>query len=202
MRTRRILGLLALIAILGGVGFGAGRFLLDRGGTEAQSPETPRFTPQLERLLEEEKQKPRFTGEILGIYIAPQEGQIPPEYLPAKALCTSGSTELPWEDGKVMDFPRTLVLPPEYEQVEGPSSGVFSCNGVVTHVNRECLFRGVSGLPANIIIGRTINRGEKIDAAAERISVAVIGGRRAIVVKPVTADATAQTAEIIFPEPF
>jgi hypothetical protein len=66
MRVRRILLLLALVAVFAGAGFATRRLLFERYGTEAQTPETPRFTPELERLLQEEKQKEAETEVYAG----------------------------------------------------------------------------------------------------------------------------------------
>ncbi len=202
MRARRILGVLALIAIFGGVGFGAARFFLDRGGTEAQSPETPRFTPELERLLEEGKQKPRFTGEMLGIYIAPSADQWPEDYKRWRnELLAGGCVPAPAHQRATLDFPRPLTLPEGYTlQPDQPE--VVACSGTVTSVNWNYTFAAPNGLTANILISRSLAKAFDFDVAADRVSQTTIGGRDAIVVRPVTPDGVAQRSAVVFPEPF
>lgn len=202
MRTRRILGFLALVAVLAGIGFGAGRLLFDRLQTEAQGPETPRFTPELARLLDEEKRKPRFTGEILGIYIAPTPDQWPEEYRQWRdKLLAGGCVEVPPQQGIELDFPRPLVLPRGYVPQEGQPE-VVACSGIVTSVNWHYTFQAPNGLPANIQISRSVARAFDFDVAADRISTKTIGGRNAILIKPVTPDAVAQRSAVVFPEAF
>ncbi|HWQ27898.1 MAG TPA: hypothetical protein VNN12_02620 [Dehalococcoidia bacterium] len=202
MRTRRIFGFLALVAVLAGVGFGAGRLLFDRLQTEAQAPETSGFTPELQRLLEEEKQKPRFTGELLGIYIAPTEDQWPEEVRERRReIVAGGCANAPLEQARELDFPRPLVLPEGYALAPGYPEAI-ACGGRVTGINREYTFQASNGLAANVLIARSVSREATIDAAADRVIVTTIAGRDAILVRPVTPDSVMQTSRVIFPEPF
>jgi hypothetical protein len=200
MRARRTLLLLALVGVFVGAGFGTGRLLFDRYRTEAQTPETPRLTPELERLLQEEKQKPRFTGELLGLYFAPTEDQWPEDYRRWRSeLLAGGCVNVPAERGAELGFPRPLALP---EQCVLGGTEVVACGETVTSVNWHYTFEAPNGLPANILISRSLVRAFAYDVAAERISRTTIGGRDAIVIRPVTPDGVAQTSAVIFPEAF
>ncbi len=198
MRKRVLAGVL-LVALAGILSFGAGQLIREGMRTEAQQPVPPTLSADsILQPIKEEQQKPRFAGEILGLFLAPTEEEFPPEYR-ARRDPTCGFTSAP---AGALDFPRPVALAQKWVPRDPDQFPmVFACKGSVTHVTYEYVTDGV-GLPASIGIIRQVARGNTQNVAAERVVSTVVSGRPAVLIKPITPDGLGQTSEILFPEEF
>ena len=154
-------------------------------------PEQPAATPDLllewQRIRLEEEAKPRFEGVVNGIRLYPT-GAAPA--VQRKDACTGargeGVEEIPMSEvaGTPMEIAPTY-LPPGSEEV-GPTWPPVMCKGILANVQREWVIRDEG---AHFRIAR--RQGEHanaIDASAERVSPATVGGKPAVLVKPLTPE--------------
>ena len=81
MSMIKLIGVVALTAVLATAGYVVGSRLLTSGGTEAQQPSLVDQLDALKALEEELGAEARFAGELLGIYIAPSLEQVPRRYV-------------------------------------------------------------------------------------------------------------------------
>ncbi len=200
MKTKRVIIGLCAFAILGAAGFGAARLIGRAVGTGAEQPGQVD-----EKLIQErqasETQQPRFTGELLGIFIAPSEDAWPEQPRAAQAqLVAGGCVGVPRSTAAALEFPRPLALPPEYVAKEEPPA--TACSGKVTGLGWQYTVTGANGIPANVSISRAVAKALVYDVAADRVSVRNIGGRDAIFIRPITPDGLAQISYVVFPESF
>ncbi|MBI1885939.1 MAG: hypothetical protein HYS09_06465 [Chloroflexi bacterium] len=199
--------MVAPLAVAAAAFFGV-RYLLD---VMASSPQ----------LLQEEHPeiaidaaKPRFDGELLGIYLGP------PEVLAAKGIQTNLRTVCPGGldvvPGGGYAPPAPKYLPPgarepaEYEAAldTAPNPGATICrdNGQLYTAWRLYELPGAAaGAEGQILINRVREPrpSRETDAPPDRVQVVSVGGRSAIVVKPVVAEGgtVATVTNVIFPEP-
>jgi hypothetical protein len=223
--VKRILGILVGVTVLGAVGFGgflAARSISDQAGGQDSgaavgqpSPSvaedggaTPAaLTQGLEEILAD-SQKPAFAGDVLGIYIVPPDGSVsaPEQYVTGQDVCGPeySSVVVPWEQAGELGL--VFELSPDFTLMESdPNTGVWACNGVVVAANWT--YRHEDG--GQVTIGQTrLTVGGTHRVPAERVKVAVIGGREAAVFEPLYKSRENRTvpggseSEIIFPEPF
>lgn len=200
MSIGRITVGLLVLTVLGVAGFAVGRWLLsDSEGTEAQQP---KLLDVIEERQRADKEEPRFTGELLGIYLAPSLDQMPPAVQEEeKRVIAGGCVGIPLEQAQHLDFPRPLEMPPGYT-LRDHFPQATACSGKPSGVLREYDVLGAEGIPANVSVGRGTGRLATFDGAASRVSTTVIGGRQAIVIRPFTPDGLAQISRVIFPESF
>ncbi len=206
MAMNRIALGIAVLIFLGGAGFAAGRFLTGEAGTEAQEPDQAvgldAALATVQQRVDEDQQKPRFVGDLLGIYIAPTTNQWPKEIQREHdELNAEGCTYGLLADTAHLDFPRTLNMLPKYTLKTGFPQALI-CGGSPTSIVREYTVAGPNNTPANLSIIRGVFKAYDFDVASDRISTTVIGGRDAILIRANTPDGLAQRSVVIFPEAF
>jgi len=194
-----------LVLIGSGVFFGV-RYSIDRFSAEAQTGEGQTEGLVVEGLLkelEQERQQPRFVGELLGIFNRPSSDvPLPEGYQTYTDVCGSLPTvDVRRERAGALDL--TLNLPPDYVlQADSMNTGVIACGDTVYAARWEYTHKASNGMTANIVIGRGIFRYEEYDVAASRVKTAVFAGREAVLIEPWTPDGLAQRSGVLFPEPF
>jgi hypothetical protein len=201
VRTRRFIVTLGVLAVLGGGGFLAARLVSNSIGTEAQQPGQV-DEKLIQQRQQTEREQPRFTGELLGIFIAPSE-----DLLPEQARRQQDERRVmdcrhvtPPRGGE-LDFPRPLALPSEYVLKQERPEAV-ACDGELTGMGWDFTTAGANGIPASVSITRGRSTASVYDVAADRVSVRNIGGRDAIFIRPITPDGLAQISYVVFPESF
>ncbi len=173
----------------------------DSAPSEANPPPPPVLRDDAFVPLTAEAGRPRFVGELLGIFLAPSKDQFPPEVRGAMDRLAAGRCDYaPIEDAAAIAMPRQPELPSNLTPPASPIA--VACGGVVTGMNYEYSGTSANGLPATVLIARSVAGGWGVDAARDRVSLSAVGGRQIIIVRPETADATGQTSQVIMPEPF
>ena len=200
MKKKRVALMVALVVMVGGAGFGVAQLIRGAIGTQAEQPGKVDINAiQTEQATE--KAQPRFSGELLGISIAPSKDQWPAQAQAENAQLLAGEcVDVPVASATALQFPRPLQLPSEYVAEESPSA--TACGGKVTGLGWTYTTSGTNGIPAHVSITRGVGKELVYDVAADRVSVQTIGGRDAIVIRPDTADALAQISYVVFPESF
>jgi len=200
VNIKRTIGGLLLLAILGAAGFVVGRLMLSGGGgTEAQEP---KLLDVIAERQQTEQKEARFTGELLGIFLAPSLEQMPPAVQEEhKRLTAGGCATIPLEQAQSLEFPRPLEMPPGYTLKDGYPQAT-ACSGEASGITREYDLLGANNIPGHLTVGRSISKIATPQSPASRISTTVIGGREAVLIRPFTPDGLAQTSEVIFPEAF
>ena len=200
---RRYVLLSVVIALVGVSAFAITRQLApDDPNTRATSPESLVVDAGgLAATREADQAKPRFVGEILGIFIAPTETDWPEALRKDReARVSGGCTYASRDRAGDLDFAEEPVVTGFIQTPEEPV--VVQCSGSVTGVNREYQGMAASGAPATLLIARGVSRAWGADVAVDSVTEAKIGGRDAIIIKPATPDGIGQTSLVIFPEPF
>jgi hypothetical protein len=150
--------------------------------TPTATPTVPAPLAELERLRQEEATKPKFEGVLNGIRFyardAPAEEQ-------RKSPCTDAKPEEVQHPDMSAAVGTPMEIVPAYlpagAEENPPTFGpVVVCKGIVAWVERRW---GVPGGDFNII-RRQGERATPIDVPAERLSSATIGGKPAVLVKP------------------
>ncbi|HET9476227.1 MAG TPA: hypothetical protein VFP63_01925 [Dehalococcoidia bacterium] len=158
-----------------------------------------------------DQQKPRFEGEMLGIYLAP------PDVLEARGYDSASRAACPSGPEIVKDHPSIppppAYLPPRAFQTDEPRISLDRYNplAVICKDTGEPLAAGrYFRLPRTqfgevpyITIGRVFTREpfHMVEAPADRIQVTQLAGREAVLISPVVADTRgAPRADIIVVE--
>lgn len=200
LRPRLLFSLLTLAALGSGAFFAARYFT---GGSSAEAQLDAPVAPSPE-VLEQDRQKPRFVGELLGIYISPSEkGPFPPGHRATRQdVCGSTPTaRVPAE--RAGELGLNLTLPPDYIFQPGDmDTGVWACGDTVVVAKRVYEHKAANGMTSRVLIGRSRLTVEAYDVSADRVKVTSFAGRPAILIEPVTSDAVIQRSGVIFPEPF
>lgn len=173
--------------------------------TELIADDTARLAriPDHSALEAQERAKPRFVGDINGIFLAPQGTPVPEEYTSYKNICGDTPT-VDVADDQAGALELSLDLPKEYVlQEEDMNTGVIACDGMVYAARKAYTY----ALPqyddeAYIIIGRSILGHDEINTAYDRPKVATIAGRTVIIVEPLTEDGFLQNGSAWISEPF
>lgn len=200
MKTKRLIAALSLWAALGFVGFFGARFLRT---TLLADPERLMPIPDHSALLAAERQKPRFVGDIAGIFLAPRGEPVPEHYVTYEDVCDSQpAIEVSPQRAGMLALP--LKLPSEYILVEDSlNTGVIACGNTVSGARWQYDGpRQSTGIVPYIVIGRSLFTHDEIDVAVDRPTSTVIGGREAVVLEALTPDGYDQHARAWFPEPF
>ena len=218
------------LLLLAGVGFGAFfgvRALRDAPGGDGSPGEAEAQAPgpigPSSEVFEAELSKPRFVGEVLGIFIAPPEVPVPDKYLTFKDICRPDTLTPRVSDERAGQLDLKFQLPPEYIfQPDSMDTGVIVCAprdqieilgpeslrlrdpeaGVVYAARWEYAATQPSGHLGRLLIVRSLFPYRQYDVAADRVKATVIGGRPAVLVEPITPDGVSSVAAVIFPEPF
>jgi len=201
------------LLLLAGVGFGAFfgvRALRDATGGDGSPGEAEAQAPgpigPSSEVFEAELSKPRFVGEVLGIFIAPAEVPVPDKFVTSEELCGrwSLSVQVPWE--KAGQLGLSVELPPPFVlDVDSLDTGVIACADhpeKVYAARWEYAATQPSGHLGRLLIVRSLFPYWQYDVAADRVKATVIGGRPAVLVEPITPDGVSSVAAVIFPEPF
>lgn len=155
-------------------------------------------------ILIAEEAKPRFVGEIGGIYIVPDERLVeelvPEGYVTYGRLCgDSYSTTATFEEAGELDFdidlPATYVL-----QLDDMNTGAVACNGIVYAARRAYTYQLPDGGEAYFVVGRSILSYDTQSFASDRLRTISIDGRRVVLVEPLTADGSVGNGYAWIPE--
>ncbi len=149
-----------------------------------------------------ERGKPRFVGEIGGIFLAPEGTPIPEKYTTFDDLCAERKSWIvPDSEAGVLTL--DIELPEEYVlDIESPSNGTIACDGGVMSSNKSYIYRLSNGDTANIFIGRSFSDYDTTDVAVERVKVQKVSGREVVIVNTITEDGYWERASAYFPESF
>jgi hypothetical protein len=154
--------------------------------------------------IEAERLRPRFTGEIGGIFLAPQGTTVPERYVTNEDICGSNpSNVVPWDDAGELDL--HLQLPSEYRLLSADmDTVVVECGGTVFNARRKYEFRPHDPKQevAEVIIGRVRTTNDEVDVAVDRPKVMTFAGSQVVVIEPITEDGKWQTMEAYMPEAF
>ncbi|HET9476406.1 MAG TPA: hypothetical protein VFP63_02850 [Dehalococcoidia bacterium] len=171
--------------------------------TPASGEDMAPHPPPLEA-IEADRLAPRFTGEILGVFIAPPDVKPPLGFTTYEEFC--GSPEAPtvatqWEEAGALalsvELPGSFVFQPD-----SVNSGVIACEGKVYAARWDYNYSNASGYPGGLTIARSVFSHITRDVSSSRVKPVVIGGRQAILIEPLTPDGISSSAGVIFPEPF
>jgi hypothetical protein len=148
--------------------------------------------------LKVEGNKPRFVGDINGIFIAPQGTTVPEEYVTREDLCGNmPGTPLSLAEAGDLDF--ELSLPDTYVfQPDDIRTGVSSCGGTVFRAERAYI--NTSGGEASI--GRTRLTMNEMDVSVDRPKAERINGRDVVIIEPLIESGIFQNSYAWFPESF
>lgn len=205
---RRTLAFVFIPLLVAGACFLVGRTLLD----SPASPVTaglPLGLPQAspERALD--AGKPRFEGELLGIYLGPTEALIAKGIqIDVSKACPSGFTfvaDTAYAPPVPKYVPAGATQPAEYVPfgaVPNPGAAVCQDDGRPYTAWRYYTVPGADGPPGEILIVRvTLARPYRmVDAPADLVGIVSVGGRAAILVEPATQDSAAASTTVLFPE--
>jgi hypothetical protein len=207
-----------VIGVLAWVGYGsfvAARELTD-GGTTSADPAEPNETkgpPAPEHVaIGEERTKPRFEGEVLGIYLGPDLAKAPAgavernEQLKAGWINCDNVTHRPVETAQTLGL--EFNPPPGFELTpyQVHALGVTSAVGICATTGEEVVAAWEYTTNFNNSYGR-VNVARtfpmtvyQLDVAADRVSTIVAGGQEAILIAPVNAeDGYGSFAIVMFP---
>ena len=182
MSKRLILGIFVAAALGVGSLFAAYRLWPDGGRTEAQ----PDIMMEREQLMLEEEAKPRLEGVVNGIRLYSLDAEAA---LQRKDACSDASRDevehLAMSDvaGTPMEIVPTY-LPAGAEEV-APMWPPMVCKGIVANVERQWIIRSKGFF---IISRRQGEQAIDTDASADRVSAATVGGKRAVLVAPLTRE--------------
>jgi hypothetical protein len=200
MRTGPVIVTLCLLTLLAAGGFGAAKLIGNAVGTGAEPPGQV-DEKLIQQRQQTESEQPRFTGELLGMFIGPSEAAWPEKARTDQAqLVAGGCVGVPRSAAAALEFPRPLRLPAEYVAEEQQSA--TACSGNVTGLGWRYTATGANGIAANISISRAVAKALVYDVAADRVAVQSLGGRDAIFIRPITPDGLAQISYVVFPESF
>jgi hypothetical protein len=147
------------------------------------APTVPPPLAELERLRQEEASKPKFEGVLNGIRIYSPDA--PAEEQPKTACTGAKPEEVEHPDmSAAVGTPLEIVptyLPAGAEESDPTFVPVVVCRGVVARVERSWWIPGKGDFR---IIRRQGEHAAAIAVPAERLSQATIGGKPAVVVKP------------------
>ena|GEM_PF-2878175 len=201
---------LVLAAAVGFGSFWAVRTLRDDDGPGAGADVGVIITGEDEQKIFDEATRPRFVGEILGLYIAPDESLVPDQFKERQRIAIppcSGSRLVPWDKASEFDaakFNLSFQLSPSYV-FDPTQSGLIVCNDDNTaksarwHYNTQ--FNGFPGyleiLNTDIDIAYTTT----IDVAVDRVKIITTGGRPAILIEPILPESGYTGGSVTFTEP-
>lgn len=163
------------------------------GGEQTEAG--PDIVAEWEQARQEELAKPRFEGVVNGIRLYPTNAD------PAVQRKDACSDVKPDEVERVSmsavaGTPMEIIptyLPPGADEVD-PMWRPIVCKGILVYVERRWLIRG----KADFSIRR--HQGEQatsIEASADRISAATVGGKPAVLVEPITLDGYGYSMAIV-----
>ena len=203
MRVLPHLGTVALVAGIAVVGSLAGRAVWE----SVTAQDEPRAEPPSEETISNELTKPRFKGEVRGVFIGPPGAQVPDQFMTYEETCGSAPTEeVEWDRAgdlnliRVGDLAAGLALPAPFTlDAESPNTGVVACGDKVYAARWEYAAPQPSGYPGSLVIARSSFKYAEFDASADRVQEIEIGGLPAISVEPLSPTGISSAAGVIFP---
>lgn len=153
-----------------------------------------------------ERNKPRFSGDIGGIFLAPHGVPVPEKYTSFEDVCGLEPSSITIPDDQAGQLTLDLELPTEYAiQKDDMDYGVVACGNGVPYIAKKTYtyddsIKGHS--QALIIIGRTVLNYDEIDTASDRPKVMKIAGRDVVVIEPLTEDGFLENGIAMIPESF
>ena len=206
-----VLALLLLAAIGFGTFFAVHTLREKAGGDSGAVAETPPpgevQAAQLEAIFAADAAKPRFNGELLGIYIAPSDAAVPQQYKSFIPECGPAGAPAAWEQAGQFDL--SVQLPPEFVYLpDHYNTGVvaWACNGQVYSAGWAYQFRDDPG--SMLVVSRSVLSYMTPNAAVDHVKAISAGGRQAVLIEPVRPEGTAQLSPagtygaVVFPESF
>jgi hypothetical protein len=174
-------------------------------GNEAQAPAT---SIDYEAINANER-KPRFQGELLGVYIAPYGADLPADVKAKQdairasgAPCTASRLDPSFE--KAGSFNVSFSLPDEFV-FDPAQSGVVVCNdtnevGAAAHWMFKTQFNGYQGW---VKVSRYFELAAyEASVATDKVSQSAVGGRAAVLIEALFPETGfAGSASVIFVEP-
>lgn len=145
-----------------------------------------------------EATKPRFVGDVGGIFIAPEGTPVPERYTTFEDTCgDQWGKNVSWEEAGELDF--AIPLPATYAfQPDDINTAVVACGDTVFIARR--VYTTASG--GEVIIGRTLFDYSDIDVAVDRPTTQRIADRDVVLIEPITESGVFQNAYAYFPETF
>jgi hypothetical protein len=176
----------------------------EEAGAQHPEPEAS-VIDEFEKAIDDEREKPRFSGELLGIFIAPRGDAVPEGFRTFESVCgPSASTDLVPES-QAGEFGMSLNLPSSYQlQQESLNTGVVACAGRVYAARWHYAVQiSSTGNTADVVIVRSLFNHVLADVAADRVKATSIESRDVIVIEPLTTpNGISSWSAVIFPEPF
>lgn len=158
--------------------------------------------PPVDPALTAERSKPRFAGEIGGIFLAPEGTPIPDKYTTFDDLCTERKSWIV-PDSEAGALTLDIELPEEYVlDTESVNTGTVACDGGVTGSRKTYLYHLPNGDTADVVIGRSFSEYDTIDVAIDRVSFKKVANRNVVIIDAVTENGYWDHAYAYFPEPF
>jgi len=173
----------------------AGRALWD----SVTAQDVPKAQPPPLAVLQEEDAKPKFEGEILGVFIGPPEAKVPDKFVTYEDVCGTQVTEAAgWDEAGPYDL--KVALPEPFRLVpDSMNTGVVACGGTVYAARWEYSALQPSGYPGQLFIVRSRFNAEVFEAPAERIQATEIGGVPAVYIAPLSENGIGRAAGVVFP---
>ena len=150
----------------------------------------------------QEEHKPRFSGEIGGIFLASEGTPIPEKYSQGKTICNEQKSWIVSDDqAGVLSL--DLQLPEEFVlDTESLNTGTVACDGGVTVSRKSYLYYWPNGDTGDIVIGRSFLTYDEQSVASDRVRAQKIAGRDVVIINTVTEYGYWDHAYAYFPEPF
>ena len=208
---KRLANVLVALVITVTAGYGAFSAVRSfRGESEAEpaaQAATPAAQDELQAIVDADSAKPRFNGELLGIYVAPTDADVPNEYRAFHPECGLAGAPMTWAEAGNLDV--SVTLPPDFRfDPNDHDSGVvaWACTEEVYYAARAYRFGGNDG--PKLIISRGAGRYMHPNASIDRVKVISAGGREAVLIEPMRQEGYGRlggagtNAAVVFPEPF
>jgi hypothetical protein len=182
----------AAVAVIGSIG---GRAAWDAVTAEEKAQPKP---PPLE-VLNDEAAKPKFEGELLGVFVGPYGAKIPSEFITYDDICGDEPT-VEVDESRAGGLALPLSLPEPFKlNKESLNTGVIACGDTVYAARWEYRAVQPSGYPGAMIIARSVLKYVEREVSTGRVQIEEIAGLPAIVVYPLDEDGIGSQAGVIFP---
>jgi hypothetical protein len=185
------IGLVAGLAVIGAAG---GRALWD----SVIAQDEPRANPPPLDVINAEAAKPKFQGELLGMFIGPIGAKVPDKFTTYDPCGSNPGEQLAWDKAGEFDLkadlPDSLVL-----DTTSLNTGVIGCGDTVYAARWEYGSPQPNGYPGSLIIARSGFKYDEFDVSPDRVHTTEVGGLPAIVIDPLSENGISSVAAVIFP---
>jgi hypothetical protein len=177
----------------------------DEQAAEALPQSTTSSMDELQKLIEADMMKPRFSGEVIGIWISPSDQTPDTHRLPVHC---DGSTKAVADD-RAGNFDLEVEMPRGFTLLrDDPDTGVIAwmCDEHVYAARWAYDYEFGGKLIIARGEGRSVSGGCCV--AEDRVEVVDAGGRQAVLINPIRTEGNGQLGPdgtqttIAFPEPF